>query len=152
MGVRTALLERRPSPDLHPRAHYINNRTMEIFRHISGLESSLRAACPPLSHWRRFLYTTGAVQGSILADVDHFPKKEHPGDDAVSPTHVAHVPQPRVVEMLGERVARHTGWGEGRPVEWRRGVEVSGTGWGGGCLRQGFWTFDLLTLGHPGLA
>lgn len=40
---------------LHPQAHFINARSMEIFRHLHRpLETSLLQLCPPLGHWRHF--------------------------------------------------------------------------------------------------
>ena len=58
-------------------AHFINNRTMEIFRHIQGmpgrrsLAASVAASSPPLEEWRKFVYCESAT-GSILGEVDHF--------------------------------------------------------------------------------
>ena len=58
-------------------AHFINNRTMEIFRHIQGmpdgrsLAASVAASSPPLKEWRKFIYCESAT-GSILGEVDHF--------------------------------------------------------------------------------
>ena len=45
--------ERGTSPSLHPQAHFINARTMEIFRHyVPGLDAQIRNAGPPADHWR----------------------------------------------------------------------------------------------------
>ncbi len=58
-------------------AHFINNRTMEIFRHIQGmpdgrsLAANVAASSPPLEEWRKFIYCESAT-GSILGEVDHF--------------------------------------------------------------------------------
>jgi hypothetical protein len=58
-------------------AHYINNRTMEVFRQMSGLNghASLAAAvaerCPPLHEWRKFIYCESVV-GNIFGEMDHF--------------------------------------------------------------------------------
>ena len=61
----------------YTQAHFINNRTMEIFRHIQGmpdgrsLAASVAASSPPLKEWRKFIYCESAT-GSILGEVDHF--------------------------------------------------------------------------------
>ena len=58
-------------------AHFINNRTMEIFRHMRGmpdgrsLAANVAAASPPLQEWRKFIYCESAT-GTILGEVDHF--------------------------------------------------------------------------------
>ncbi len=58
-------------------AHYINNRTMEIYRQISGVDggaslaSAVAGKCPPLHEWRKFIYCE-SVLGKIIGEVDHF--------------------------------------------------------------------------------
>lgn len=58
-------------------AHYINNRTMEIFRQIPGvgghatLAAAVAARSPPLLEWRKFIYCE-SVTGVIIGEVDHF--------------------------------------------------------------------------------
>lgn len=52
-------------------AHYINNRTMEVFRGVSGLASAVKDRSPPLALWRKFLYCD-SLTGDVLGSVDHF--------------------------------------------------------------------------------
>ncbi len=59
-------------------AHFINCRTMEVFRQIpsgqrpgNSLADDVRQASPPLDHWRKFVYCQ-SMTGRIFGDVDHF--------------------------------------------------------------------------------
>src|SRR4029077_4355743 len=45
-GVRNLLVEKHPGTAHTPRAHIVNQRTVEIFRHM-GLEERLRAVATP---------------------------------------------------------------------------------------------------------
>lgn len=89
-GVSSRVFERAPSPSKHPQAHYINNRTMELFRSIpvpsnaiygdlegsSGPDTSLAAAVsklsPPLREWRTFRYVDALVGGELFGEINHF--------------------------------------------------------------------------------
>lgn len=67
------------SPFLHCcQAHFINNRTMEVFRQMragvggsASLAEQVAAASPPLAEWRRFVYCE-SLTGTIFGEVDHF--------------------------------------------------------------------------------
>ena len=115
-GVDHLVCERRARPSTHPQAHFVNNRTMEIFRPMLGLGASIARSQPPLEHWRRFVYCTGMARGVELGRVDHFDDGTHDGtqghDDRhhreVSPASVAHFGQHRLVPALLQRaVALH---------------------------------------------
>lgn len=54
-----------------PQAHYINNRTMEVFRGMGGLAGAVKDRSPPLALWRKFVYCE-SLTGPILGSVDHF--------------------------------------------------------------------------------
>jgi len=43
---------------------------------ISSLADAVAAACPPRDQWRRFVYCGSAVNGPLLASVDHFDEEE----------------------------------------------------------------------------
>ena len=111
------MCERRARPSTHPQAHFVNNRTMEIFRPVLGLGASIARSQPPLEHWRRFVYCTGMARGVELGRVDHFDDGTHDGthdddDDRhhreVSPASVAHFGQHRLVpELLQRAYALH---------------------------------------------
>ncbi len=75
-------------------AHFINNRTMEVFRQLradgapgrpgaalaaaagagASLADAVAAASPPLEQWRRFVYCESAL-GAVLGETDHFPAR-----------------------------------------------------------------------------
>ena len=76
-GVDHLVCERRARPSTHPQAHFVNNRTMEIFRPMLGLGASIARSQPPLEHWRRFVYCTGMARGVELGRVDHFDDGTH---------------------------------------------------------------------------
>ncbi len=56
-------------------AHFINNRTMEVFRQMRTKDSSVAAEVlkhsPLLRDWRKFIYCE-SLTGNILGEVDHF--------------------------------------------------------------------------------
>ena len=54
-------------------AHYINHRSMEVFRSMGGnLAAQVVRRSPPLDQWRSFVYCE-SVTGRLLGSVDHFP-------------------------------------------------------------------------------
>lgn len=57
MGVESLLIERHPGPGRMPKARYINQRTMEIFRQ-SGLADAIYARSMPLAHISRIRWAT----------------------------------------------------------------------------------------------
>lgn len=82
-GVSCIVLEQSTKMTTHPQAHYINNRTMELFRaiptplrHANEKDDSLAAVVdqlsPPLMEWRRFRYVDQLIGGQVYGDVDHF--------------------------------------------------------------------------------
>ncbi|WIA08637.1 hypothetical protein OEZ85_008065 [Tetradesmus obliquus] len=72
-GIRHMVLERSQQLTQHPQAHYINNRTMEVFRGLPGLAAKVKARSPPLQQWRSFVYCEAMAAGQLLGEVDHFP-------------------------------------------------------------------------------
>ena len=70
LGVDSLLVERRSGPTTHPQAHFINNRTNEVFRPLLGLERAVTASQPPLEDWRRFVYCTRMIGGVELGRVE----------------------------------------------------------------------------------
>lgn len=52
-GVPSVLVEKEPRLPVHPQAHFINLRTMEIMRHaLGGLDRAVLDRCPPREEWR----------------------------------------------------------------------------------------------------
>ena len=117
-GIDHLVCERRARPTMHPQAHFVNNRSMEIFRPLMGLGGSIARSQPPLEDWRRFVYCTNMVGGVELGRVDHFhdgPTEESnprrvgsvDGDrtdsSSMSPASVAHFGQHKLVPALLQR-------------------------------------------------
>lgn len=69
-GIKCAVIEKNVEFTRHPRAHFINNRTMEIFRKLDGLARDIERSQPPVDLWRKFVYCT-SLSGSVLGSVDH---------------------------------------------------------------------------------
>nr|BAK05913.1 predicted protein [Hordeum vulgare subsp. vulgare] len=96
-GIKCTVLERSMEFTRHPRAHFINNRTMEIFRKFDGLAGDIERAQPPVDLWRKFVYCT-SLSGTILGSVDHM--KQEDFDKVISPISVAHFSQYKLVDLL----------------------------------------------------
>eukprot|EP00742_Colponemidia_sp_Colp-10_P013278 GILJ01014991.1.p1 GENE.GILJ01014991.1~~GILJ01014991.1.p1 ORF type:complete len:640 (+),score=86.21 GILJ01014991.1:34-1953(+) len=105
-GTSCLVIERHLSPAVHPQAHFINTRSMEIFRMFDKLDMEVSKSTPPVDEWRNFRYVTSML-GDELGYVDHL------GPDSAktlmqlqsfSPTMVAHFPQHRLVPLLLKRV------------------------------------------------
>jgi 2-polyprenyl-6-methoxyphenol hydroxylase-like FAD-dependent oxidoreductase len=105
-GVPTVVLEQNSQLTNHPQAHYINHRTMEIFRGLDGLAEEVEAMMPPLSQWRQFIYCTYLL-GDVLGSVDHFKGQLTPRSSMLSPEPVAHLPQHRLLPLLVQKAAEH---------------------------------------------
>ncbi|XP_073387845.1 uncharacterized protein [Physcomitrium patens] len=69
-GVPSLLVDKRKRLPEHPQAHFLNNRTMEIFRKMEGLTAEIETKQPPVDQWRRFVYCT-TLAGPVLGTVDH---------------------------------------------------------------------------------
>ncbi|AOS64496.1 FAD-dependent monooxygenase [Actinoalloteichus hymeniacidonis] len=76
LGVDHLLVERRESTSVLPRAHYLNQRTMEIFRQHGVAEDVYRESCPleNMSEvvWRTSLAGDGPLDGRDLHRMDAF--------------------------------------------------------------------------------
>nr|GMD87621.1 putative polyketide hydroxylase isoform X1 [Ipomoea batatas] len=70
LGVKCAVLEKSKVFSTHPQAHFINNRSMEVFRKMDGLAEEILSSQPPVEFWRKFIYCT-SLTGLILGSVDH---------------------------------------------------------------------------------
>ncbi|KAH7445144.1 hypothetical protein KP509_02G109200 [Ceratopteris richardii] len=97
LGIKCSVVEKKSEFLQHPQAHFINNRTMEIFRKIGSLSTDIERLQPPIDQWRKFIYCT-SLTGLLLGEVDHL----HPQDLARnhSPTWVAHFSQHRLLSLL----------------------------------------------------
>lgn len=103
LGVKCCIIERSQQFKQHPQAHFINNRTMEVFRKLDGLSEEIEELQPPVEQWRRFIYCS-TLSGPILGTVDHM--QPHDFKQTRSPTCVAHFSQHRLVPLLLKRLGR----------------------------------------------
>eukprot|EP00611_Tribonema_gayanum_P027075 TRINITY_DN6594_c0_g1_i2.p1 TRINITY_DN6594_c0_g1~~TRINITY_DN6594_c0_g1_i2.p1 ORF type:complete len:301 (+),score=69.09 TRINITY_DN6594_c0_g1_i2:159-1061(+) len=98
-GVQSVLLEKEQDLSDHPQAHFINLRSMEIFRHcLGGLDKSVFAASPPKAQWSDFVVCS-SVLGRELARVDNFKNDPYKG---LTPSAVCHLSQNRLLPILLE--------------------------------------------------
>ncbi|XP_024193944.1 putative polyketide hydroxylase isoform X1 [Rosa chinensis] len=97
LGVKCAVLEKSTSFSRHPQAHFINNRSMEVFRKLDGLAEEIQRSQPPVDLWRKFIYCT-SLSGSILGSVDHMQPQDF--EQVVSPVSVAHFSQYKLNALL----------------------------------------------------
>ncbi|OIS96537.1 PREDICTED: uncharacterized protein LOC109234000 [Nicotiana attenuata] len=97
LGVKCAILEKSKAFSKHPQAHFINNRSMEIFRKLDGLGDEILRSQPPVEFWRKFIYCT-SLTGPILGAVDHMQPQDF--DRIVSPVSVAHFSQYKLSRLL----------------------------------------------------
>ncbi|KAL6998235.1 hypothetical protein U1Q18_008361 [Sarracenia purpurea var. burkii] len=96
-GVKCAVLEKNKTFSKHPQAHFINNRSMEVFRKLDGLAEEIQRSQPPVDFWRKFIYCT-SLSGSILGSVDHMQPQDF--EQVVSPVSVAHFSQYKITRLL----------------------------------------------------
>ncbi len=114
LRIAHVVVEAQDPPSDHPQAHFINSRSMEIFREL-GLEAAIREAAAPLDEWRRHVYATalaqarpapsvrGSAPDTLLGVVDHFPSGP---DHRISPSWESNLSQPRLQGLLREAVDR----------------------------------------------
>ena len=113
--VKNVLLVERYSngPSKHPKAHFINRRTMEILRDRNAfgfgenttVAKSVREEMSDVVNWRHFRYVTGILdeKNEELGSVDHFAtERMEIGETTASTESVAHFPQHRLMPMLWE--------------------------------------------------
>ncbi|CAO2829426.1 unnamed protein product [Amaranthus hypochondriacus] len=101
LGVRCAILEKSKAFSSHPQAHFINNRTMEVFRKLDGLAEEIQKFQPPVDLWRKFIYCT-SLSGSVLGSVDHMQPQDF--EQIVSPVTVAHFSQYKLIKLLLKKI------------------------------------------------
>ncbi|KAG6477307.1 putative polyketide hydroxylase isoform X1 [Zingiber officinale] len=97
LGVKCSILEKNVAFSQHPQAHFINNRTMEVFRKLDGLTEEIQNLQPPVDLWRKFIYCT-SLSGLVLGSVDHM--KSQDVDMELSPVCVAHFSQYKLMKLL----------------------------------------------------
>nr|GEY80208.1 aromatic-ring hydroxylase-like protein [Tanacetum cinerariifolium] len=113
LGVKCAVLERSTTFSKHPQAHFINNRSMEVFSKLDGLAEEIQRFQPPVELWRKFIYCT-SLTGSTIGSVDHMQTQDF--NQIVSPVSVAHFSQYKLnalllkqLETIGFTIRSHDG-------------------------------------------
>ncbi|KAL0700050.1 hypothetical protein Bca4012_056172 [Brassica carinata] len=101
LGVKCAVVDKATSFSKHPQAHFINNRSMEIFRKLDGLAGEIEQSQPPVDLWRKFIYCT-SLSGSTLGTVDHMQPQDF--EKVVSPASVAHFSQYKLTSLMLKRL------------------------------------------------
>lgn len=105
VGVRHLLVERRESTSVLPRAHYLNQRTMEIFRQ-HGIADDVYGMSAPQANmsevtWRTSLAGDGPLDGRELHRMDAFGGGSTAGPYAAdSPGPSTNLPQHRLEPLL----------------------------------------------------
>ncbi len=111
LGVEHLLVERRESTSVLPRAHYLNQRTMEIFRQ-HGMAEDVYELSTPLANmsevaWRTSLAGDGPLDARDLHRMDSFGGGATAGpyaDDSPCPS--TNLPQHRLEPVLREHAER----------------------------------------------
>lgn len=103
LGVKCAVIEKSTSFSQHPQAHFINNRSMELFHKLDGVAEDIQKLQPPVDLWRKFIYCS-SLSGSILGSVDHMQPQDF--DKIVSPVSVAHFSQYKLVKLLIKKLEK----------------------------------------------
>jgi 2,4-dichlorophenol 6-monooxygenase len=111
LSVDCVLFERRAAPSQLPRAHLLNQRTMEIFDAI-GVADDIYELSPPEDRWHRVAWYTslGGDRRSHGQEIGHLhawgggPDADRYG--AASPNRFANVPQMRLDPLLGAHAQR----------------------------------------------
>ncbi|KAK1290006.1 hypothetical protein QJS10_CPB18g00484 [Acorus calamus] len=101
LGVKCAVIEKNLNFSRRPQAHFINNRSMELFRKLDGLVDEIQKFQPPVDLWRKFIYCT-SLSGSLLGSVDHMQPQDF--EQIVSPVSVAHFSQYKLSRLLIKRL------------------------------------------------
>jgi 2,4-dichlorophenol 6-monooxygenase len=111
LGVDHLLVERRESTSVLPRAHYLNQRTMEIFRQ-HGIADDVYRVSAPLANigevvWRTSLAGDGDLDGRDLHRMDSFGGGTTAGPYATdSPCPSTNLPQHRLEPLLLQHARR----------------------------------------------
>lgn len=106
-GIESWLVERHPQTSPAPKAHYLNPRTMELFREL-GLADSIYALSAPFENMQRVgWYTTlggeGPLDRQTLGIMDAFGGGSlHDDYAAKSPCQAANYPQLRLEPLMCE--------------------------------------------------
>jgi aklavinone 12-hydroxylase len=104
-GVRTLLIERHAKVSLHPRAHRVNERTMELMRAVPGVTEDLLALSGPWTPDKFALVIAETVTGPELRRIALSP--ETIVTKAISPADPSTGDQSQIEPVLLEHARRH---------------------------------------------
>lgn len=112
LGIETVVFERRATTSHLPRAHLLNQRTMEIFDAL-GVADDVYELSPPEDRWHRVGWYTSLAgersgQGREIGHIHAWgggPDSERYA--AASPNRYANVPQMRLDPLLRKHAERH---------------------------------------------
>lgn len=103
-GVEHILVERHPGTAHTPRAHIVNQRTVEILRHL-GVEDRLRAVATPQEYMRNNLWVTSLAGQEIVRSESWGTGARVMGEyRAASPCPMANCPQTVFEPMLVDAI------------------------------------------------
>ncbi|WP_433172850.1 FAD-dependent monooxygenase [Actinoallomurus sp. CA-150999] len=105
-GIQPILVERHPGPSFHPRAHRVNERTMELMRAVPGLEDALVEAGP----WaiEDFAMVIGAtVTGPEFHRMNLAEEAEAVIDGGITPVRVSSAGQDQIEPVLLKFAKEH---------------------------------------------
>src|SRR3569833_1154238 len=105
-GVPALLVERHPGPSFHPRAHRVNERTMELMRAVPGLEAALVEAGP----WaiEDFAMVIGmTVTGPEMHRLNLAEEAEAVIDASITPVRVSSAGQDQIEPVLLKFAKEH---------------------------------------------
>jgi len=108
---KSVVVERHARASTHPKAHFMNRRTMEIFRDQNAFDSMrarVREKMSKEKNWRHFRYVTGILdENEELGSVDHFSEERmEVGEKSASMEGVVHFPQHKLMPLLWENVQK----------------------------------------------
>eukprot|EP00916_Digyalum_oweni_P024354 GHVL01040258.1.p1 GENE.GHVL01040258.1~~GHVL01040258.1.p1 ORF type:complete len:554 (+),score=97.21 GHVL01040258.1:85-1746(+) len=114
MKIPSLVIERNDMDQIHPQAHYISNRTMEIFRQCSNLDKKILKKTAPIKNWRKFIYCTSLSEEPIGVR-DHFIDYKtddcHYDNGYLSPSKCTHLPQNRLCQILSNKAKNNIYYG-----------------------------------------
>ncbi|GFE52671.1 phenol 2-monooxygenase-like protein isoform X1 [Babesia ovis] len=105
IGVPCLLAERNTLPRSHPRAHYVSNRSMEVWRQLGHIDKAIECITEPLEYWRYFKYCRHITDPNVhlYGTVDHFRDAYTYRDtyfEELSPSRITNIPQHKLLFLL----------------------------------------------------
>ncbi|EKX73466.1 conserved hypothetical protein [Theileria equi strain WA] len=105
MRIPCMLVEKNIAPRSHPRAHYLSNRSMEVWRQLGHLDKALECIVEPLEYWRYFKYCRHIIdpERNLYGVQDHFAGHHRYNDtyfDELSPSRISNLPQHKLLFIL----------------------------------------------------